>query len=260
MWQKATAGMGLEAPGTMEVLIRQWRVFLNSGKLRRAANDAHRAGMAPFKTYPREEVLRLNSLQAAYFGKNVEIFEPPLPEGVPERLERIVRTAGIGPHVSVLDVGTGTGILIPLIQKYAPSYVYANDLSDAMLDFVRDHYPSVITVLGDVADLALPDGSVGVALINACYSNLIDKPRAFTNLRRMLRPGGRLVISHPLGRSFVRFLKENVPFPLDDFPSDESGAVELFAPYGFQVTLFVDEDELYILRLQADSRERADLS
>jgi SAM-dependent methyltransferase len=216
--------------------------------------------MAPFKRYPRQEVLRLNGLQAAYFGRNVEIFEPPLPEGVPERLERIVRCAGITASDAVLDVGTGTGVLIPLIQNHSPSRIYADDLSDAMLDFVQAHYPSVITLRGDVADLALPDESIGVAFINACYSNLIDKHAAFTNLRRMLRPGGRLLISHPLGRSFVQVLKANVPFPLDDFPPDERDAAELFALYGFQVTLFVDEDKLYILRLQAAPQRRAEFA
>jgi ubiquinone/menaquinone biosynthesis C-methylase UbiE len=168
---------------------------------------------------------------------------------VPERLERIVGSAGIEPSDSVLDIGTGTGILLSLIQQYSPALIYANDLSEAMLDFVREHYPAAITAHGDVADLDMADGSIGAAFINACYSNIIDKHRAFTNLGRMLRPGGRLVISHPLGRSFVEVLKKNVPFPLDDFPASETEAAELFAPYGFRVSLFLDETELYLLRL-----------
>ena len=170
---------------------------------------------------------------------------------MPERLERIVGSAEIGAADSVLDIGTGTGILIPLVQEYSPARIYANDLSEAMLAFVKTHFPSVITVQGDVADLDLADGSLGVAFINACYPNIIDKHKAFTNLRRMFRPGGRLIISHPLGRSFVEILKKNLPFPLDDFPAEEAEAAELFAPYGFRVTLFIDENEFYLLRLEA---------
>jgi SAM-dependent methyltransferase len=208
--------------------------------------------MTSFTKHTEEEVRRLNTLQAAYFSKNVEIFEPPLPEGVPDRLERIVDSAGIDSSDSVLDIGTGTGILIPLIRRYSPAHIYANDLSETMLEFVRTHYPSVVTVQGDVADLALADASIGVGFINACYPNIIDKHKTFTNLRRILRPGGRLVISHPLGRSFVEVLKRNVPFPLDDFPVEEVEATELFAPYGFRVSLFLDEQELYLLRLKAE--------
>ena len=241
-----------EAHETRDALIAHWKLLLGSESLRKAENDPHGASVTSFRRYKEEEVRRLNTLQAAYFSKNVEIFEPPLPEGVPERLERIVDSAGIGPSDSVLDIGTGTGILIPLIRQHSPAHIYANDLSDAMLEFVRTHYPSVITAQGDVADLALADVSIGVAFINACYPNIIDKHKTFTNLRRMLRPGGRLIISHPLGRSFVEILKKNVPFPLDNFPAEEVEATELFAPYGLQVSLFLDERELYLLRLVAD--------
>jgi SAM-dependent methyltransferase len=252
MWEETATSRVRRAHTARDSLIASWRLLLASDNLRKAANDPDGARMTSFKRYTEEEVRRLNALQAAYFSKNVEIFEPPLPEGVPERLGRIVDSAGIGPSDFVLDIGTGTGILLPLIGKHGPARLYANDLSEAMLKFVRDHHPSATTVRGDVAELAIPDASLGVAFINACYSNIIDKHKAFTNLRRMLRPGGRLIISHPLGRSFVEILKKNVPFPLDDFPEEEAEAGKLFAPYSFHVSLFLDEQELYILRLTAN--------
>jgi SAM-dependent methyltransferase len=207
--------------------------------------------MRRFKRYDAEEVRKLNQLQAAYFDRHVHVFDPPLPEGVPERLREIVHAARITPSDSVVDIGTGTGILLPLIQEYSPARIYANDLSQAMLDSVKEQHPSVTRLPGDVSDLDLADESLDVAFINACYSNVIDKHKTFGNIQRMFRPGGRLIISHPLGRSFVAVLKQKVPFPLDDFPSDESEARELFAPYNLQVSLFVDQEKLYVLRLES---------
>jgi ubiquinone/menaquinone biosynthesis C-methylase UbiE len=90
--------------------------------------------MAPFKTVSEEEIQRVNRLQRKTFDKLYRLFEPPLPEGVPERLEKIVEHGKISKGDTVLDVGSGTGILIPIIRKYEPRWIYACDLSTAMLD------------------------------------------------------------------------------------------------------------------------------
>jgi SAM-dependent methyltransferase len=250
MREEQTARRLQEAHEIRDSLIERWKGLVENGTLHKDTDHSAGGGMTGFKRYSEEETRRLNRLQAAYFSKNVHVFDPPLPEGVPERLRKIISVAEINIRDSVLDIGTGTGILIPLIQEYAPARIYANDLSEAMLEAVKVSYPFSVTMLGDAADLALPDASIEVVFINACYSNIIDKHNTFTNIRRMLRPGGRLIISHPLGRSFIEVLKKNVPFPLDDFPSGEAEAGELFRPYGLRVSLFLDEEQLYILRLE----------
>jgi len=82
--------------------------------------------------------------------------------------------------------------------------------------------------------------------MNACYPNIVDKDRTLANTSRMMRPGGRMVISHPLGKSFVELLKEKSPFPLDDFP-EKAEAKALLKPYQFDIQEFIDEPKLYIL-------------
>jgi hypothetical protein len=62
----------------------------------------------------------------------------------------------------------------------------------------------------------------------------------------MMTPGGRLVISHPLGKRFIDTLKKTSPFPLDDFP-ERSNVKQLLAPYRLELQAFVDEPALYIL-------------
>lgn len=202
--------------------------------------------MTPFKTVSEEEVQRINRLQRNSFDKLYQVFEPPLPEGVPERLEKIVAHGKITRGDMVLDVGSGTGILIPIIKKYKPGYIYACDLSARMLEQLRKNYPYVNTIMADVRDLNLPGAGMDVAFINACYPNIVDKTGAFSNLSRMMKPEARIVISHPLGKAFILSLKEMVPFPLDDFPkASEVGA--LLKPFGLKIETFIDETELYIL-------------
>jgi SAM-dependent methyltransferase len=203
--------------------------------------------MTSFRKVSEEEIRRINRLQRNTFDELYRLFEPPLPEGVPERLERIVAHGKIKTGDTVLDVGTGTGILIPIISKYDPGRIYACDLSEAMLEQLGGKkFPNVETILADVRDLRLPGESVDAVFINACYPNIVDKTGAFRNLGRMMTPEGRMVVSHPLGKSFIHSLSAATPFPLDEFP-DRPDAQGLFKPFGFEIETFIDEPELYIL-------------
>lgn len=200
----------------------------------------------PFETRSKEEIEQINRRQQELFDGIVHVFEPPLPEGVPERLEQIVAAAAIQKEEAVLDVGAGTGILVPIIRRYRPGRIVACDLSEKMLEQLRSNYSGVETLAADVRDLALPDASLDVVFINACYPNIADKAGAFANLSRMMTPAGRLVISHPLGKRFVDTLRKSSPFPLDDFP-EKSEAEKMLKPYRFDIRNFVDEPSLYIL-------------
>ena len=90
-----------------------------------------------------------------------------MPESMPERLEKIVAHGKITRGDTVLDVGSGTGILIPIIKKYKPGCIHACDLSEGMLEQLRKNYPYVKTIMADVRDLNLPGGSIDAAFLNA---------------------------------------------------------------------------------------------
>ncbi len=209
-------------------------------------NDTSKPPVTPFGTVSEEEVRRINRLQQNSFDELYHLFEPPLPEGVPERLEKIVAHGKIKRGDTILDVGSGTGILIPIIRKYKPGRIYGCDLSERMLEQLRKNYSYVKTVKADVRDLKLNEGSIDAVFVNACYPNIVDKKGAFSNISKMMKPEGRIIVSHPLGKAFIVSLKDSVPFPLDEFP-EEPEARALFRPFGFEIETFIDEPELYIL-------------
>jgi ubiquinone/menaquinone biosynthesis C-methylase UbiE len=193
-----------------------------------------------------EQIENINTVQKEFFNDRVDLFEAPLPKGVPKRLETIVEQSGLRSGERVLDVGTGTGILISFILRFGPSKVHGCDLAENMLQRVKEKFPMVEVHLCDIRDLKLPDDSLDVVFINACFSNIMDKSGSLDNIYRLLSPQGRLVIGHPMGSDFIVELKKHTPFYLDVLP-DEQGAKELLEKHGFNIVTFRDEPEFYLI-------------
>jgi SAM-dependent methyltransferase len=184
--------------------------------------------------------------QRRRFNQLVDVFDSPQPPDVLERLGQIVSAARLRQGEVVLDVGAGVGVLIPLIRLYHPSVILACDLAEKMLQRLREKYPEVRTYQADIALLSLESASVDVTFMNAMYGNIADKPRACQNAARMLRPGGRLIVSHPEGRAFVDQLRVTTDLFIESLPTREE-LQPLLSPLGLEVITYRDEPLLYLM-------------
>jgi ubiquinone/menaquinone biosynthesis C-methylase UbiE len=192
---------------------------------------------------------RINRKQARYFDKVVHVFDREQPPHIRRRLERIVSHAGIQSGETVLDVGAGVGVLIPYIQAAGAGRCIACELSKGMLDRLKENHPEVETFLCNICELEFPDASMDVIFMNAVFPNITDKRAALENCSRILKIGGRLVISHPEGRDFVLGLRDLVPFPLDPLPS-RSRLTDLVKPLPLKIIRFIDQKTLYVALLE----------
>lgn len=189
---------------------------------------------------------KFNEAQGKAFDESVQSFLAPLPEDVIERMARIVAAPAISKGETVLDIGTGTGALIPQIKSYNPGHIIGCDLSAQMLAQVQWRFPEVERHQCDIYDLQLPMQSVDVVFMNAMYGNIADKAGALSNVVRMLRPGGRVVISHPEGRGFVLRLVKQHPYPVTPLPTEQE-ALQFLGSFGLQVQQYIDEEKLLIV-------------
>ncbi len=193
--------------------------------------------------------LKIAAHQRRYFNALAGVFDVPQPEDVMDRLRQIVASAALYPGDVVLDAGTGAGVLVPLIESYRPSLVLACDLAEQMLARARNNNPRVHTFQCDVMRLPLRVGVVDVVFMNAMYGNIADKPAACADSAAVLRPGGRLVISHPEGKAFVDRLRETTDLFIEPFPS-KIEFQSLVEPVGLEVIQFRDEPRLYLMVAQ----------
>ena len=188
-----------------------------------------------------------NMLQQQAFDEVASGFGQPIPEDVLERLQSVVEMASIAPGEAALDVGTGAGVLIPFILQREPSRVVGCDLSGEMLKIASQRYGDSVTFLeSDVVDLTDEYGPFNAVFCNAMFGNVFDQRQTVEAIASLLSPGGRLVISHPMGSDFVRRLKAGSPqYHLKELP-DEAALGGLLSGTGLAVTQYVDEPDLYV--------------
>ena len=118
-------------------------------------------------------------------------------------LEKIMPQLGLKTGQKVLDVGTGTGILIPyLIKAVGPAgSVTAIDFSEKMVQKCKtkhSHIKNVTVKVGNIEDAAFPAETFDAVICFGVFPHIIRKEKALQNINSMLKPGGTLVIAHAL--------------------------------------------------------------
>lgn len=113
--------------------------------------------------------------------------------GLDQRWRRATARAVVRPGDDVLDACCGTGDLA-LAGAQVGGRVTGVDFSERMLERARRKGPALRWVEGDLLALPFPDDSFDSATVGFGVRNLEDLERGVGELRRVLRPGGRLAI------------------------------------------------------------------
>lgn len=104
-----------------------------------------------------------------------------------------VRALGISAGDRVLDIAAGTGTSSAAIAR-AGARVTALDFSPGMVAVGRKRHPEIDFVEGDAEQLPFDDASFEAVTISFGLRNINDPHRALAEMRRVLVPGGRVVI------------------------------------------------------------------
>jgi demethylmenaquinone methyltransferase/2-methoxy-6-polyprenyl-1,4-benzoquinol methylase len=110
--------------------------------------------------------------------------------------ERAADLANVGAGDRVLDVATGTGDLaIELRGRVGDAgEVVGLDFSEGMLELARDKAPGIRFDQGSALELPYADGEFAAATVGFGARNFSDLGRGLAEMRRVVRPGGRVVV------------------------------------------------------------------
>jgi ubiquinone/menaquinone biosynthesis C-methylase UbiE len=132
--------------------------------------------------------------------------------GAPLASDLIAR-ARLRPGERVLDVACGTGIIARrAAEQVRPDGVVAGlDINPGMLAAARSLGPSDITIRwyeSPAESMPLPDEAFDVVLCQMGLQFMADKPAALREMRRVLAPRGRVIVSVPTPTAFFNALDE----------------------------------------------------
>jgi ubiquinone/menaquinone biosynthesis C-methylase UbiE len=185
----------------------------------------------------------------AYFNAQAEIWDEKIAEKDTSRLECIAACLTIEPGATILDVGTGTGVLLPyLLDKAgAEGKLIALDHAEKMLlkAKAKNLRGNISYICADIMSVPLADEICDTVV---CYSSLPhfpDKPQALLEIKRVLKKGGELFICHTSSREHINGIHRQIPTVQNDLLPDAIEMTFLLTNAGFTAIKVEDKMDSY---------------
>ncbi|WP_194784544.1 demethylmenaquinone methyltransferase [Actinomyces haliotis] len=170
---------------------------------------------------------------------------------------RVTRSAvGARPGTRVLDLAAGTGTSS---VEYAAdgADVVACDFSTGMVAEGKARHPEIEFVAGDAMALPFADASFDVVTISYGLRNVQDTVKALSEMLRVTRPGGRIVIaefSQPVLRPFRELYRFYLGTALPAAGRLVSSNTEAYSYLGESIVDWADQKRLASLMQEAGWR------
>jgi ubiquinone/menaquinone biosynthesis C-methylase UbiE len=168
-----------------------------------------------------------------------------------ERLPQLVSLFRLQRGARILDVGAGTGGIVPyLLEAIGPEgSIWAVDYAEEMVKIGRKKFleeSRVIFEVASVEDLPYKDRFFNQVVCFGAFPHFENKGRALEEMGRVLKPGGTLVIAHALSSAALRSHHQNCAPVSKDFLPEEGEIRSLLERAGFRVKQLIDQPQCYL--------------
>ena len=151
----------------------------------------------------------------------------------------------------VLDVGCGSGVLVPSILERITStgILYELDFADKMIETNRSLHEgdNIRFILADAENVPLDDASCDVVICFSCFPHFHDKEKAMTTLSRILKPRGIFAVSHFDSSEGINKHHGSCHAVMHDHLPDEAAMRALLQTEALDIDVFIDEPGFYCI-------------
>ncbi|MEV7091174.1 class I SAM-dependent methyltransferase [Streptomyces sp. NPDC093085] len=189
-----------------------------------------------------------------FFGERAARWDARFPDDGPAYAAAVAEL-GPRPGDAVLDAGCGTGRALPPLRDAVgrEGTVLGADLTPEMLtEAVRaGRHRAGRLLLADVARLPVRSGALDAVFAAGLIAHLPHPRENLRELARVVRPGGRLALFHPVGRAALA-ARQGRRITEDDLRA-EHRLGPLLAGSGWRMEAYTDEDTRFLaLAVRAD--------
>lgn len=151
----------------------------------------------------------------------------------------------------VLDLGCGTGILLPYLKNLVgkDGKVYALDFSDKMLKKAQEKFgDEFVYVKANAHSMPFKKKMFNCVVCFNTFPHFVNKLKVLKEVSCILKPRGYFIIAHSGNKKEMNNYHRKVKGPVrNDFLPEEEKIFSWFKKTKFSVEEFIEKDKIYFL-------------
>lgn len=184
----------------------------------------------------------------AFFNERATLWD--LTQEVPrEKIRALLLRLPIPRGASILDVGSGTGVLVPFLRElFVPSLIVELDIAEEMLAQAKKKFgdDGIHYVWGDAGNVVL-ETTFDAILCYSSFPHFKDQEGTIAHLSRFLKNEGVLAIFHTLGRDVIHAIHALHEVTKTHLLPEGGEVARMLGRQGFRVFVTVDTAEEYFV-------------
>ncbi|MDR1574394.1 MAG: class I SAM-dependent methyltransferase [Treponema sp.] len=166
-----------------------------------------------------------------------------------DKIELMLNLLYIKNGDTVLDVGTGTGVLLPLLlRRTGGEYITAIDVAEKMIEKAKQKFPDTGTrfAAADVMEYPFDNDSFDHIICYSVFPHIQEKSAAIARFAAALKPGGLLSVLHSASKEKINGVHVHSHDINSDYLLPAAEYIPLLRKNSLREEIIIDNEEMFM--------------